>query len=280
MAAFKRGPRGTGVGLRGPHVPQILSERPPVPWFELLTDNHIAAGGALRFQAEAIAQHYPVTLHGVGMSLGGADPFDWHYLSRVSELAQRTNALAVSEHLAFTSHAGLSSHDLLPLPWTEEALAHVVARVTQVQEFLGRRILIENISAYIEYQDADFSEGQFLTELCALADCGLLLDINNVYVNAINHGREPMALLDAIPWDRVGEIHLAGHERRGNLLIDTHGSHVSDEVLHIFGRVVDRAPSAPVLLEWDTQLPDWDVLWTEAQRVDQRRQQAVQRAAA
>jgi uncharacterized protein (UPF0276 family) len=272
--------QGTGVGLRGPHVPQILRERPPVPWFELLTDNHLAAGGALRFQAEAISELYPVTLHGVGMSLGGVDPLDWVYLDRVRDLAQRTRARAVSEHLAFTGHAGVHSHDLLPLPWTGEALLHVAGRIRRIQEFLGSRILIENISAYIEYRDTELTEGEFLTELCNAADCGLLLDINNVYVNSVNNDRDPMQLLDAIPWQRVEEIHLAGHDARGDLLIDTHGSCVCDEVIELFEGVIDRAPLTPVLLEWDTNLPDWSVLWTEAQRIEATRLQALSRQVA
>lgn len=269
-----------GVGLRGPHVPQILGEQPPAPWFELLTDNHLATGGALRFQAEAIAEHYPVALHGVGMSLGGVDPLDWGYIAKVRDLARRTNARAISEHLAFTTHASIHSHDLLPLPWTREALTHVADRILRVQEYFGERILIENISTYIEYRDAELSEAEFLTELCAATNCGLLLDINNVYVNAVNHGRDAMDLLDAIPWPCVAEIHLAGYEVRGALLIDTHGGTVSEEVIDLFERVIDRAPIAPVLLEWDTQLPDWNVLWNEAQRIGAIRLQALNGLAA
>lgn len=272
--------RGTGVGLRGPHVPQILSECPPTPWFELLTDNHLAPGGALRFQAEVIAERYPVTLHGVGMSLGGVDPLDWEYIGRVGDLAKRTRARFVSEHLAFSAHAAVHSHDLLPLPWTEEALKHVAERILRVQEYLGERILVENISAYIEYRGAELTEGAFLTELCAATDCGLLLDINNVYVNAVNNGHDPMHLLDAIPWQRVEEIHLAGHDARDGLLIDTHGGCVSDAVIELFERVIDRAPVTPVLLEWDTQLPSWSELWTEGQRIEAIRRQALSRRAA
>lgn len=273
-------PCGTGVGLRGPHVPQILAERPPVPWFELLTDNHLVSGGALRFQAEAIAADYPLTLHGVGMSLGGVDPLNWDYIAKVRELAARTHARAISEHLAFTSHAARHSHDLLPLPWTEAALKHCVARILSVQEYLGQRILIENISAYIEYSDTELSEAQFLTELCATTECGLLLDISNVYVNAVNHNRDAMESLDAMPWQRVEEIHLAGHERRGALLIDTHGGCVSAAVIELFKRVVNRAPTVPVLLEWDTQLPNWNTLWNEVRRIEAIRLQALSSRAA
>lgn len=271
---------GTGVGLRGRHVPDILAERPAVPWFELLTDNHLVAGGALRFQAEAIAESYPVALHGVGMSLGSVDPLDMDYIGRVKELAQRLGAVHVSEHVAFAAVGDVNSHDLLPLPWTEESLMHLAKRVRCVQEELGERILLENISTYIEYREAEFTEAEFLTALCAEAECELLLDINNVYVNSVNHDRDPMELLDAIPWSKVKEIHLAGHDRRGDLLIDTHGRHVAGPVLELFVSVIDRAADVPVLLEWDTRLPDWEILWQEAQRIETARDGALQRNAA
>jgi uncharacterized protein (UPF0276 family) len=272
--------RATGVGLRGPHVPQILSEQPAVPWFELLTDNHLADGGPLRFQAEAIAERYPVTLHGVGMSIGSVGPLDLGYIRRVRDLARRLRAAHVSEHIAFASAGGTHSHDLLPMPWTEEALRHFAQRVRIVQEELGDRVLLENVSTYVEYRGADFSEGQFISALCADTGCGLLLDINNVYVNAINHDRNPMDLLDEIPWSSVGEIHLAGHERRGDLLIDTHGSYVAAPVLELFESIINRAPGVPVLLEWDTQLPDWETLWKEAQRIENTRRKGLECRAA
>lgn len=272
--------RATGVGLRGPHVPQILAEQPAVPWFELLTDNHLADGGALRFQADAIAERYPVTLHGVGMSLGSVDPLDRDYVRRVRDLARRLGAVHVSEHIAFASVAGVHSHDLLPLPWTEEALGHLANRVRSVQNELGERILLENISTYVEYREAEFSEGQFISALCAETGCGLLLDINNVYVNSVNHARDPMELLDEISWPSVGEIHLAGHDRRGDLLIDTHGQRVAGAVLELFESVIHRAPGVPVLLEWDTQLPDWETLWREAQRIESARRRSLDRQAA
>ncbi len=272
--------RGTGVGLRGQHVPDILAARPAVPWFELLTDNHLAAGGALRFQAEAVAAQYPVTLHGVGMSLGSVEPLDLAYVRRVRDLARRIGAVHVSEHIAFAASGGLHSHDLLPLPWTEEALTHLADRVNCAQHELGERMLLENVSTYIEYHEADFSEAGFLSALVEETGCGLLLDINNVYVNSINHGRDPMELLDAVPWASVGEIHLAGHDRRGGLLIDTHGRRVAEPVLELFTRVIGRAADVPVLLEWDTQLPDWETLWNEAQRIESARRQGLARHAA
>lgn len=266
---------GLGVGLRGPHLPEILRARPAVPWFELLTDNHLAAGGALRFQAEAVAEHYPVALHGVGMSLGGIDPLDPDYLDRVRGLARRTGARHVSEHLSFTARGGVHSHDLLPLPWTEEALELAAARVREAQDRLGTPLLLENVSTYLEYEHSTLGEGEFLAELCARADCGLLLDLNNVHVNAVNHGRDPAAFLDAVPWERVGEVHLAGHAARGGLLIDTHGAPVCADVIELFVRVLPRIPEVPVLLERDTRLPPWAELWAEARRLDQVRRAAL-----
>ena len=268
-------PAKLGVGLRGLHVPDILRKRPAVPWFELLTDNHLCDGGALRFQAEIIAEQYPVTLHGVNLSLGGVDPLDQEYLSKVRGLAQDICACHVSEHLAFTARNGIHSHDLLPLPWTEEALWHVADRIDQIQDFLGQRILIENISTYLEYEHSTLTESDFLRELCTKTGCRLLLDINNVYVNAINHGRDPQTLLDAMPWEHAREIHLAGHEERGGLLIDTHGGCVCDEVLNLFLNAIPCSPDIPVLFEWDTQLPPWPTVWQEVQRISQAHQKAL-----
>jgi uncharacterized protein (UPF0276 family) len=258
----------------------ILADLPAVPWFELLTDNHLAAGGAFRFHAEAIAEKYPVALHGVGMSLGSVDPLDLDYIRQVKDLANRVRAVHVSEHIAFASAGGIHSHDLLPLPWTEEALHHLAERVRRVQHELGERILLENISTYIEYENAELSEGQFISALCDETGCGLLLDINNVYVNAVNHDRDPMELLDAIPWSRVEEIHVAGHDHRDGLLIDTHGRRVAEPVLELFENSIHRAPEVPVLLEWDTQVPGWGVLWNEAQRIEAARRQGLGRQAA
>ena len=266
---------GLGVGLRGPHVPDILREQPDVPWFELLTDNHLCAGGALHFQACAIAERYSVALHGVSLGIGGTDPLDYEYLGRVRDLAERTQAQHISEHLAFAAHRGHHSHDLLPLPWTEEALQHVSERIEQVQDFFGQTMLIENISTYLEYPDATLTEGEFMTELCARTDCRVLLDINNVYVNAINHDQDARQMLDTMPWSQVGEIHLAGHDVRGDLLVDTHGGVVCDAVLDLFTETIERAPKAPVLFEWDTQLPDWSTVWDETRRLTVAYQKAL-----
>lgn len=258
---------GVGAGLRGPHVPAILAERPTVGWFELLTDNHLAAGGALRRQAEVIAERYPVSLHGVGMSLAGTDPLDRGYLHRVRNLAERTCARLVSEHLAFTSAGGLHSNDLLPIPWTEETLDHVAKRIDVAQAELGRQILIENISAYVEFDGSSLSETEFLDALCATTGCGLLLDVNNVYVNASNHGYDPLPWLAGVPWQHVREIHVAGHVERDGLLIDSHSGTVCDAVIELLLHIQPHARGCPVLIEWDNELPAWAVLAAELERL-------------
>ncbi len=262
---------GVGVGLRGPHVPAILKNKPDVPWFELLTDNHLTEGGVFSFQAEAISELYPVALHGVGMSLGATSPIDWDYVRAVKELTENTNAVHISDHLSFSGYEKVHSHELLPLPKTEEALYHVADRLRQVQDFLGQRILIENVSTYLEFEGEEFSDTEFITELCKLADCNLLLDVNNVYVNAVNHDHHAAQVLEQMPWERVREIHVAGHEDSGDLILDTHGGPVCDEVLELLKIAVQHVPDAPVLLEWDTDLPEWDVVLTEAQRIEKAR---------
>ena len=270
MAMSEALPAGVGLGLRGPHVPRILADAPAVPFFELLTDNHLAAGGALRYQAEAIAAAYPVTLHGVGMSLGSIDPLDRGYIGRVRALARATGAVHVSEHLSFIGCYGYYANDLLPLPWTEEAIEHVAGRIRQAQDLLGRRLLIENITAYVRYADAALSELGFLSELCHRTGCGLLIDINNAYVNAANHGEDAAAWMDAVPWALVGELHVAGHRLSDDLLIDTHDGPVSAAVLALLAGVAPLAGHLPVLLEWDHRLPAWETLAAEAARVEER----------
>ena len=280
MSADRTLPAGVGVGLRGTHVPQILAERPAIPFFEMLTDNHLAAGGALRYQAEAVAASYPVTLHGVGMSLGSVDPLDRGYVGRVRALAQATGAVHVSEHLSFISCDCYYANDLLPLPWTEEALDHVADRIRQAQDLLGRELLIENITAYIRYADAALDEIGFLSELCHRTGCGLLIDINNVFVNAVNHGENAVAWLDAAPWERVGEIHVAGHRLADDLLIDTHDGPVSEAGLDLLTGDAQAAGHLPVLLEWDHRLPAWETLAAEAARVERHWQCAGGKLAA
>lgn len=271
---------GIGVGLRGRHVPTILDQRPDIAWFELLTDNHLAAGGALRFQAEAIAAQYPVALHGVNMNIAGFDPIDINYIDSVKALANRFGTKQISDHLAVTAVNGQRANDLLVFPRTEAALQHIVNRVVQIQERLQQAIIIENASAYIEFTESEISEMDFLSLLAKQSGCGILLDVNNVYVSAHNLQQNPIAMLDELDWQYVQEMHLAGHTESGSLLIDTHIGTVAPEVLELYAYCVQRIPNVPTLFEWDKALPEWQVILHEAQRLRRYHQQVIKNAAA
>ena len=255
---------GAGIGLRSRHYREILDTRPPIPWFEVLSENYFGAGGLPIYHLESIREHYPVTLHGVGMSLGSADPLNFDYLARLKELAERIEPAYISDHLAWISIDGRHVHDLLPLPYTQEALAHFADRVVQVQDYLGRRLLIENPSSYMVYNIADMTEWEFLRELVARADCDLLFDVNNVYVSGRNHGFDPVEYLHALPADRVREIHLAGYEEHDDYLFDTHGYRVHPPVWDLYRETIRRLGPVPTLIEWDNDIPAFEVLADEA----------------
>jgi hypothetical protein len=245
---------GGGLGLRREHYRHVVETRPAIGWFEVITENFMVAGGNPRRVLEAVRRDYPVVLHGVSLSIGSTDPLDEAYLEGVSALARAIEPAWISDHLSWGTAHGVNAHDLLPLPYTEEALAHVAGRVARVQERLGRRILLENPSSYLEL-DGDMTEYEFLAELARRADCGILLDVNNVFVSAHNHGFDARAFIDAIPADRVGQFHLAGHSRLGELLLDTHDHPVRDEVWALYRHAVARFGAVPTLVEWDDKLP-------------------------
>ncbi len=257
---------GVGIGLRSPHIGEILETRPPLPWLELLADNHLAAGGLIPRQTEALAEHYPTTLHCVGMSLGSSDPLDPDYLARIKGLSERLQPAWISDHLCFTSQGGHHYHDLLPLPYTEEALDHLSGRIDQVQETLGRPFLVENVSSYLSYSASSLNEAEFLAELCRRCGCGLLLDVNNIYVSACNHGFDALDYLEQIPLERVQEVHLAGYEQRDGYLLDAHSRRVSQPVWALYRELMRRAPGVPTLIEWDKDIPPLGVLLDEAAR--------------
>lgn len=257
---------GAGIGLRSTHIAEVLEHRPPVPWFELLADNHLASGGLIPAQVGAVREHYPLTFHCVGLSLAGCDPLDTGYLRAVKRLMADFEPAWVSEHLCFSRVAGHHYHDLLPIPYTEEALEHVAARIRQVQDFLGQRLLVENVSSYLQFSESTLSEAQFLRALVERADCELLLDINNLFVNAHNHGFDADACLDAMPFERVREIHLAGYEDRGSYLLDAHNARVSPGVWALYQRALRHCGDVPTLIEWDYALPEFAVLQAEAGR--------------
>ncbi|QEY32705.1 DUF692 domain-containing protein [Synechococcus sp. RSCCF101] len=263
---------GVGLGLRSPHYADILSTRPAIPWFEALSDNYLGGGLPLHHLSR-VRETYPITLHGVGLSLGSVDPLNTDYLQRLKALVDRMEPALVSDHLAWVSRGGRYFHDLAPLPYTEEALVHVVERVQRVQELLGRRILLENLSPYVSFAGADYPEWAFLAELADRADCFLLLDVNNVFVNAFNHGFDPEQYLDALPAERVKEIHLAGYEEQGCFLFDTHGREVQEGVWALYRRALQRFPGVPALIEWDNAIPPFDVLLAEAAKAEALRRE-------
>ena len=255
---------GVGLGLRSQHIDEVLQTQPAVPWFELLTDNHMAPGGLIPVQLEAIRSNYPITFHCVGMSLGGTDPVDVEYLRGIKTLIERYQPSLVSDHLCFSQHGQHNYHDLLPLPYNEETLHHFSKRITQIQDILDTRILIENVSSYLSYRASTLSEAEFISELLSRTDCDLLLDINNIYVNAVNHGFSASEYLSKIPMQRVREIHLAGYEDRDSYLLDAHNSRVSPPVWELYEEVISKYPDIPTLIEWDNDIPSFTVLREEA----------------
>ena len=264
---------GVGVGLRAPHVAQILQELPSMDWFELLADNHIAAGGWSRRQAIEIAQHYAVSMHCVGMSIGSCDPINFDYLKKIKQLANEVQAKLISEHLCWTTWSSQNSHDLLPLPFTEEALAHVVYRVNRIQEYLGRRIAIENVSSYLTFKHSTIDEVEFINAVAQRADCLILLDINNLYVNHVNNNQQAYLYLDQVDVTRIAELHLAGFENKEQYLLDAHNNKVHANVWVLYEYFLRRKMDVPTLIEWDHNIPAFEVLYGEAMKACQVRQQ-------
>lgn len=255
--------QGAGIGLRSQHYHTILTQKPAVNWFEALSDNYLGGGLPLH-HLEQIRECYPLTLHGVGLSIGSADPLNFEYLGRLKKLADRTEPIHLSEHLAWVSVNGLYFNDLAPLPYTEAVLDYVAERILNVQDFLGRRILIENLSPYLQFRHNTLTEWHFIQALVEKADCYLLLDINNVYVNATNHGFDPLEYFAAMPSDRVKEIHLAGYDVQDNFLFDTHGHRVQPPVWHLYQQALERFGPVPTLIEWDTDIPEFERLLAES----------------
>ncbi len=255
---------GVGVGLRTVHYPHILEKRPQVDFFEVLSENYMDTGGRPLWVLEQVAERYPIVLHGVSMNIGSADPLNREHLQKLKSLAARTRALWVSDHLCWTGVAGRNTHDLLPMPLTEKALRHVVDRVKTVSDVLERPLILENASTYAEFVSSSMPEWEFFGRLMEEADCGMLLDVNNVYVSAFNHGFDPKAYLDAIEPSRVAQYHLAGHTNKGTHIIDTHNDHVIDTVWDLYRHAVARTGNVSTLLEWDADIPAFEVVHAEA----------------
>jgi uncharacterized protein (UPF0276 family) len=257
---------GVGVGLRTAHYAHLIEARPEVDWFEILSENYMQTAGRPLYFLEAVADRYPIAMHGVSLSIGSTDPLDREYLTELRALRDRTGALWVSDHLCWTGVAGKNTHDLLPMPYTDEALRHVVGRVRAVQDFLGAPLLLENPSTYVEFAGATMPEWEFVARLAEDADCALLLDVNNVFVSAYNHGFDPRAYLSAIPFDRVVQLHVAGHTHHGTHIVDSHIGPVIDDVWRLLGDAWRRCGGASVLLEWDAEIPTFEQTHAEALR--------------
>ena len=258
-------PGSVGIGLRAPHYAQILERRPALDFLEVHAENFFAAGGRASAWLERFRAAYPLSVHGVGLSLGSLDPLDEAHLARLEALVRRFDPLLVSEHLCWSSYGARHANDLLPLPHTREAVDHVVPRIARVQERLGRQLLVENVSAYVQ-PAGEMPEWEFLVQVARRAGCGILLDVNNVWVNAVNHGFDAYAYVEAIPAGLVGQYHLGGFEPAAAALVDTHGARVSAEVWQLFEATVAHLGPKPTLIEWDTRLPALDVLLDEAER--------------
>lgn len=257
-------PAKAGIGLRSHHFRDILAQNPSVTWMETHPENYFGDGGGPLHILEQIRTRYPLSFHGVGLSLGSTDPIDRHHLQKLKGLVDRFNPVFVSEHLSWSSVDGRFLNDLLPLPYTPESLAHVCARISSVQEILRRPLLIENITRYLNWRDSCIPEGAFLAAVAERTGCGLLLDINNVFVNAMNFDLDPLEVFKAIPASAICEIHLAGFDRFGRRLLDTHGQAVHRDVWTLYEWVIDHVGPRPTLIEWDTNLPPLPVLLEQA----------------
>ncbi|ODR96654.1 hypothetical protein AUC69_13655 [Methyloceanibacter superfactus] len=266
-------PPRAGVGLKPQHYRDILDAEPDIGWFEIHAENYMGEGGPPHAYLTAVRERYPLSLHGVGLSIGGSGPLDKDHLARLKALADRYEPALFSEHLAWSSHDTVYLNDLLPLPYTEATLATVCGHIDEVQEALGRQMLLENPSTYVAFAATSMSEVEFLREIVRRTGCGLLLDVNNVFVQAANHGFDAAAYVDGFPAEHVGEIHLGGHAEDADddgsaLLIDDHGREVADPVWALYARALARTGPTPTLIEWDNDVPAWATLFAEARRAD------------
>ncbi len=277
---------GTGISFRSRHWRAMMASKPALPWLEVLADNFMGAGGMPGYQLETLAEHYPLTLHSVGLSIAGCEPLDRAYLAQLKALKKRSGATWLSDHLCFTHAQGRYSHDLLPIPYTQESLKYVAERLNRVQDYFGEAILIENPSSYLDCKTNKFSEAEFLYQLVKATNCKLLLDVNNIYLSQYNRQQACQDYLQHVPWESVAEIHLAGFEQRNfsqrshadsHFLIDAHNNPVSEPVWQLFQEVLKRLPTVPALVEWDNELPALEQLIAEQQKAEGIRQQLMAR---
>jgi uncharacterized protein len=254
---------GLGVGLRSVHFSHILKHRPAVDWFEIISENFIDSGGRPRYVLEQIAERYPVVMHGVSLSIGSTDPLNFDYLAKLKRLAGEVNARWISDHLCWTGVLGMNTHDLLPVPFNEETLRHVVSRVRTVQDFLERPLMLENPSSYVTFAASSMSEWEFLSCVAEQTDCGLLLDVNNVYVSSTNHDFDPVEYICNLPHQRIVQMHLAGHTPCPTHLLDTHDNHVTNPVWELYRLAHQKTGGVSSLLEWDAKIPPFPVVHAE-----------------
>ncbi len=257
---------GVGLGLRLAHLQHVVDHRPPVDWFEVMSETFMDSGGRRRYLLDQVAERYPVALHGVALSIGGTDPLDFDYLARLARLASGVRARWVSDHLCWTGMQGATAHDLLPIPYDEATLAHVVERVGIVQDYLGRPLVLENATTYLQFTTTTLSEPEFLGRLTEATGCALLLDVNNVYVCAQNLGFDPVAYIRALPLDHVVEVHVAGHTDLGTHLLDSHDAPVAPPVWDLYRLAMELTGGVSTLVEWDSSLPPFDDLAAEAEK--------------
>jgi uncharacterized protein (UPF0276 family) len=254
---------GLGVGLRSVHFPYLLQQRPAVDWFEVISENFMDSGGRPRFVLDQLAERYPIVMHGVSLSIGSTDPLNFDYLHKLKVLADQVRACWVSDHVCWTGVAGLNAHDLLPIPLNETTLGHVVERIRIVQDVLQRPLVLENPSSYVTFAASTMEEWEFLSHMAEEADCGLLLDVNNVFVSSVNHEFDPADYIRSVPHNRIVQFHLAGHTDRGTHLIDTHDNHVIDPVWELYRLAHQLTGGASTLLEWDANIPEFTVVHAE-----------------
>ena len=271
---------GVGVGLRTTHYAHILEHEPDVAWFEIISENYMQTAGRPRFVLERVAARYPIAMHGVSLSIGSTDPLDFDYLGELRSLRDAIGARWVTDHLCWTGVAGKNTHDLLPMPYTDEAVRHVARRVREVQDFLGGPIALENPSTYAEFAGGSLTEWDFLAAVAVEANCGILLDVNNIYVNAYNHAFDIDEYLDAVPFDRVVQLHVAGHTRHATHIVDTHIGPVEPCVWDLLGEAWQRAGGVSVLLEWDAEIPPFEQVHAEALLAHDAIERARRRSAA
>jgi uncharacterized protein (UPF0276 family) len=266
---------GVGVGFRVPHYAHVLGAGPPMDWFEVISENFMVQGGKPLENLEKLCASYRVVPHGVSLSIGSSSPLDRAYLTRLKALLGRFHPPWASDHLCWGQTSSVVLHDLLPLPMTRAVVDHVARRVKEVQDFLEIPFALENVSSYLTYKDSTMNEWEFLSEVAEKADCGILLDCNNIYVTARNHGLDPNAYIDAVPVDRVVQMHLAGHTDKGKYVLDTHSDFVCDPVWDLYRRALGRIGATSTLIEWDDDIPEWRVLSAEADKARRCREDAL-----